>query len=236
MHTLSDTTLASHPDPTGRILYFALPFLFAVITNIALYARNLRVHQNNFVRVYPSNFYNLATFAIILIGTAVIGIYAVVADAWTVKEWILFTIVCVLLGLKALIYTADTNATLFITAIVTIFVALPNEWLFAELKNMAEDNQDHIGWRHATRNIIGFIEAALIIYAVEYLSESIVYIFKISERSSSLFFWIVTPLLVVGVLVLNIVSYGPFLDLIGYIVAALILFLGAAVNTLFHKD
>jgi hypothetical protein len=134
--------LTSHPDQTGRILYFVLPFLFAVITNIALFTRNNRVHQNNFVRTYPSSPYILVSVFITIIGVAVIGIHAVLADAWTVKEWLLFTIICALLGLKSLIYSADTNATLFITVVVTIFLAGTNEWLFAEIRDMAEKSQD----------------------------------------------------------------------------------------------
>lgn len=134
-----------------------MPFCFAAVCNITLYNRNLRVHKNNFVRVLPSSFYYLLTFLIALIGVATVGIYAVLEDAWTVREWILFGLVCVLVGLKALIYTADTNATLFITAIVTIFAALPNEWLFSELRDMKEVTQSEIAWKHTTRNVVGFV-------------------------------------------------------------------------------
>lgn len=235
-HDLSDEQLAAHPDQTGRILYFALPFAFALILNLALFARNLRVHHNNFVRTLPSTFSSLAALLISLIGAGTIGIYAIIADAWTVKEWILFGVVCVLVGLKALIYTADTSPTLFITAIVTIFAALPNEWLFSELRDMSEATEGEAIWKHTSRNVVGFIEAVLIIFAVEYLSESLVHIFQTSSKAASYFFWIVAPLAVVGVLVLNILSYGPFLDQIGYIVAAILLFLGAAANTLFYRE
>jgi hypothetical protein len=235
-HNLSPDTLASHPDTAGRILYFTLPYLFAVIINIALFSRNLRIHQNNFIKTYPSRYYIFVAFLITLVGTGVFGLYAVLADAWTVKQWIIFTVICVLIGLKSLIYTADTNATIVITALVTILASVITQWLFIDLRGLSEANQDQIGWKHVTRNLLGFIEALLIILSVEYLSESLVYAFKISSKVAGIFFWAVSILAVTLVLVWNIISFGPFLDLIGYIVAALILFLGAAVNNLFHIE
>jgi hypothetical protein len=101
---------------------------------------------------------------------------------------------------------------------------------------MVENTQDQIGWKHVTRNLVGFSEALFIIFTVVYLSETLVHLFKVSERCASYIFWIFAPLLTILVLVWNILSFGPFLDSIGYIVAALILFLGAAVNTLFYKE
>ena len=57
---------------------------------------------------------------------AAVGVYAVIADSWTLKEWILFAIINGLLGAKALIYAADTKPTLFITTVLVIFSALFN--------------------------------------------------------------------------------------------------------------
>jgi hypothetical protein len=57
-----------------------------------------------------------------------------------------------------------------------------------------------------------------------------------SSKSDVVFFWILAPLLVAGILVWNILSFGPFLDLIGYIAVALLLFIGAASSTLFHEQ
>lgn len=168
-HALSGSQLAAHPDLIGRILYFAIPFAFTLIVNLALYARNQRIHQNNFIRTFPVSPYSVAATAISLIGGANIGIYAILSDAWTVLEWILFVHLCVLIGLKALIYTADTHATLIITTLLTIVIILPGEWFFATLKDMPESSQPEIGWKHASRNVIGFVVGCLIIYAVEYI-------------------------------------------------------------------
>lgn len=228
--------MISHPSTTGRILYFALPFLFAVIINIALLFRNLRIHRNFFVLTEISKAYSIVVLLVATVGTAAYGIYAVLNDAWTVREWILFAVIAIVLGLKALIYTADTNGTVIITAAVTIFAAFANEWFFALLRDMAEQTQGEIIWKHTTRNVVGFVEATLIIFAFEYISEVSVHAFKNSTKSTAIFFWVLAPLTVIGILVWNILSFGPFLDSIGYIVAALILFLGAADSTLFFKE
>lgn len=183
-----------------------------------------------------SKAYSIAVLLIASIGTAAYGIYAVLNDAWTVREWILFAVIAVVLGLKALIYTADTNGTVIITAAVTIFAALANEWFFALLRDMAEKTQGEIVWKHTTRNVVGFVEALLIIFAFDYICEIAVHVFKTSTKSAAIFFWVFAPLTVIGILVWNILSFGPFLDSIGFIVAALVLFLGAADSTLFFKE
>lgn len=235
-HQLTPDQLAAHPDTLGRILYFALPFAFTLIVHLALHARNQRVHQNNFIRTLPSSSYSTLALIISLIGAATIGIYAILADAWTVLEWILFVHLCVLPALKSLIYTADTHITLFIATILAILITLPGNWLFAVLTDMSEASQSDIAWKHASRNVVGFLEGCFLIYAVEYLCETLVHIFKLSSKGVSYFFWVFAPLLVAGILVLNILKYGPFLDQIGLIAAAILLFLGAAVNTLFHRE
>jgi hypothetical protein len=73
-HTLSELELMSHPNPTARILYFAIPYAFTLICNLALYARNARVHQNNFIYTLPSNFFSFTFLLISLLGVAAIGV------------------------------------------------------------------------------------------------------------------------------------------------------------------
>ncbi len=234
-HDLTEEHLASHPNTLGRILYFALPYLFALIVNLTLAFRNLRVHQNNFIRPFPPNSYFFIAFAVCYIGAAIAGIYAVISDAWTVKEWLLFAIFCIFIGLKGLIFTVDSNPTLLITCFLMIIASILNEWLFIELRDMAEGSQNELAWKHTVRNFVGFIQAVVIIYTFLFLTESLVSVFKTSHRCADYFFWILAPIATILVLVWNILSFGPFLDQIGYIVAALFVFLGAAVSTLFHK-
>lgn len=101
---------------------------------------------------------------------------------------------------------------------------------------MPESSQPEIGWKNASRNVIGFVVGCLIIYAVEYICESLVHVSHCFTKGVSYFFWVFAPLAVAGVLALNILKFGPFLDQIGLIAAAVLLFMGAAVNTLFHRE
>ena len=89
--------------------------------------------------------------------------------------------------------------------------------------------------KHITRNYIGFLEGALVIYSVELISETMVGMFDVFTKAGSLFFWIVAPLAIAGLLLLNILNFGPFVDSIGCIASSSLLFLGAASNTMFHN-
>lgn len=135
-HDLSSQDLAAHPNTVGRILYFALPYLYALILSVALLSRNFRIHQNYFIRAFPPKTYIYVAFFICLVGAAIAGIEAVIDDAWTVQDWILFAVTFVLIGLKALIYTADSHPTILIAGLVTILAAVSNQWLFISLRDM----------------------------------------------------------------------------------------------------
>jgi hypothetical protein len=50
----------------------------------------------------------------------------------------LFATAMVLVGLAALIYTADTHATLVITVLIVVLAAMVNEWLFVDVRYMAQ--------------------------------------------------------------------------------------------------
>lgn len=107
------------------------------LTTSLLQSRNLRIHRNNFVRPYPSTFF--ANFALIvsLVSAAVVGVYALLNDAWTVKLWILFAVVCAFVAFHALIYALDSRCTLQLAAIALTIAAVGCQWLFIESKSMS---------------------------------------------------------------------------------------------------
>lgn len=72
-----------------------------------------------------------------LISAAVIGIYALVKDAWTVKLWILFAVICVFVSFHALIYALDSKCTLQLAAIALTIAAVGCQWFFIESRSMA---------------------------------------------------------------------------------------------------
>jgi|LakMenE01Jun11ns_1017448.scaffolds.fasta_scaffold8398629_1 hypothetical protein len=101
---------------------------------------------------------------------------------------------------------------------------------------MNEITSDQQFWKHMARNIVGFVEGGLVIYSVEYICETMVHMFQVFVKAASFFFWIVAPLAIAGLLMLNIMNFGPFIDSIGCIASSALLFLGAANTTFFHKE
>lgn len=136
-HDQASQDLSPHPTTVGRILIFALPFLYAIILIVALLPRNLKIHQNYFIRAFPARTYIYVALFIGLVGGAIAGIEAVIDDAWTTKEWTLFAVTFILLGLEALIYVIDSKPTILIAGFVTILTAISNQWLFISLTDMS---------------------------------------------------------------------------------------------------
>lgn len=101
---------------------------------------------------------------------------------------------------------------------------------------LSENTQGEIGWKHVDRNIVGFIEASLIIIFYIHFCESLQYACKAHSKTVGIVFWTLTPLTIIGILVLNILKFGPFLDSIGYIVAAVILFIGSLDSYFFYNE
>ena len=58
----------------------------------------------------------------------------------------------------------------------------------------------------------------------------LVYVFGASQSTQTKFFWVVGILASIGVAVLNILSYGPFIDSIGFIVGCIICLAVAAIS------
>jgi len=87
----------------------------------------------------------------------VVGVYALSEDAWTVKLWILFGVICVFVAFHALIYALDSKCTLQLAAIALTIAAVGCQWFFIESRSMPEDTQDKLIWKHATRNLIGVV-------------------------------------------------------------------------------
>jgi len=68
------------------------------------------------------------------------GIYAAIADAWSTKEWVLWTSVLVFGGLTMLAYSTHhscgVNIGLIIATILSITTFFFAEWLFAQTRDM----------------------------------------------------------------------------------------------------
>lgn len=126
-----------------------------------------------------------------------------------------------------IIFVADTRATLVITLFIVALAAVFNEWLFIETKNMTELDSASTNWKHIVRNLIGGNEAILLIWVLELIGQTLVHIFKISDHWQVIVFWVSSAIVLIGVFVWNILSFGPVVDLIGYVILAVFLLVGA---------
>lgn len=61
-------------------------------------------------------------------------------------------------------------------------------------------------------------------------------IFGASQQCGAIFFWVLGPVLTVGMFVWLSLSYGPVLDLVGYIVVSAILYLATILKMLFYSE
>ena len=105
---------------------------------MTLFSRNIRINHNFFVKTYPPTAFVVVITLAGLIADVVMSVYAVINGAWTLRTWMLFATAMVLVGLAALIYTADTHATLVITVLIVVLAAMVNEWLFVDVRYMAQ--------------------------------------------------------------------------------------------------
>lgn len=95
---------------------------------------------------------------------------------------------------------------------------------------------DSVKWKHATRNIVSWNEGALIFFFVQMLGIWAVHIFGASHTCQVFFFWILGPVLTIGIFAWLACAHGPVLDLVGYIVVSVILYLATILKQLFYSE
>jgi hypothetical protein len=54
------------------------------------------------------------------------------------------------------------------------------------------------------------------------ISRVLVYVFSWSQLNQAKFYWIVGVLATIGLTILNVLAYGPFWDVIGFIIGSII--------------
>lgn len=82
-------------------------------------------------------------------------------------------------------------------------------------------------WKHLLRNAQGFNTAMLMFTSLISFERNLVYFLGWNQFSQSKFFWIVGILLSIGFTLLNALVYGPFVDVIGFIIGCIACFIAA---------
>lgn len=89
------------------------------------------------MKPFPSTFIANFMLVVSLISAAVIGVYAILHDAWTVKLWIMFAVICAFVAFHALIYALDSKCTLQLAAIALTIAAVACQWFFIESRSIS---------------------------------------------------------------------------------------------------
>jgi len=71
---------------------------------------------------------------------------------------------------------------------------------------------------------------------VQVLGQILVHVVGVSEKGELIFFWIVAPLAIIGVFVWNLLVHANVLELSGYILASVLLFLASILRLIFFSD
>ena len=82
-------------------------------------------------------------------------------------------------------------------------------------------------WKHLLRNAQGFNTAMLMFNSLILIEQILVYILGWSQSSQAKFFWIVGIVLSIGFTLLNALVFGPFVDVIGFIIGCIVCFIAA---------
>ena len=83
-------------------------------------------------------------------------------------------------------------------------------------------------WKRILRNFQGLVTALVLFAWLTLVCKVLVYIFGWSQASAAKFFWAVGILAAIALILINILVYGPFVDVIGFIVGCIICFIVAA--------
>ena len=127
---LSESQQAAHPELWVRIVLLAVPLVLVLIVALSLLKQVRRVIDNNFTKTYPTQQWLLVIRVVAWLGLATVGVYAVVEDAWSTKEWILFAVVCALYALRPLFLSCDSHPTTVLATIFVLLAAVANTWFF----------------------------------------------------------------------------------------------------------
>lgn len=222
----------NHPELVGRILFFVLPVAVLAIVWVTLWKKVERVISNYDIIPIGEQWLRNLIWIIAFVALAVTGIEAIADNAWTTKAWILFTFGVAFLALWILIYQFDSHLFLDLAAIVSILSFIAFQWLWIEINNMpnANDNQDI--WRHISRNFIGFLVGANLVVISHVLGQIVVYQLNNSFRCQEIFFWIFTPAALVALVIWDVTSYPPFIDAIGVIAGGVIMLMNSLITTI----
>ncbi len=223
--TMNFDNQGSHPDLAGRLLYFLLPYGILLAVSFIFYSKSVTAQMAFPVYALPDAAMQKLIYFLVVGFLGAIGAYVAYGDYWTAYAWILYAVANLLIALYLFLYQTAKRFTLFLTALVSVALAVTMQWLFIETADLKTDIEDLI-----IRNLVGAVLAWSIVYALITVGQVMVHELGLNKKCQTVFFYIAAIGIFVGLAVWNKQKYAKWEELIGYFVCAGLLLLFAAFN------
>lgn len=204
--------------------------IFMLAVSAIIGRRTAKVsHKYSLIITPPGGFF--AIWGIIYLSLIVAGVYCLVSNVWSLEVTILFGVVSILNGLW--IYVFDFSSTLGnnLSSIILLAMVILNEaqWILMQLPPNSPSNIST--WNIVNRNIIAFYQGWLVAACNLNLGVILVYTFGISKKVQTYIFWIICPLCILGMVLLNLSYKEGFLNNVTMYISAVYALVGAYIST-----
>lgn len=148
--------------------------------------------------------YTFSVWGPIYIFIGIVVLYACIKNCWSVRSWLIFSGVNVFNALWIGVWSLATDAS--VIACLFLIVCMPAGllWLWYTLYQPEVDD-----WKyHFTRNAVAFYLGWTIAATFLNLGAVLVYPGQVAQRSYTIAFWIIVPLVAIIVTIVNIKLQG----------------------------
>jgi len=174
--TNSNDVQGWHPGAFWRWIFFLLPLAYFLVTLYLVLRRFISTRQKSWVHTQGADSHVQLLGGLVALFYFLIGFYSVIADAWSTREWVIWTYALVFGAFSILAYSlhddCGVHVGLAISAFLGFFWFFFNQWLYAQTTDMWDGF-----WKFLVRNLIGFIVAVTFFYFLNMVGRVLVYIF-----------------------------------------------------------
>jgi hypothetical protein len=172
-----------------------------------------------------------AIWGVIYLGLIISGIYCVMANTWSLGVTVIFGVVNILNGLWVYVFSYSSKRTNDICALMVILTTVLNQiqWIWMEIPSNA--SSDLQIWNIVNRNIFAFYQGWLVAASNLNIGVTLVHSFGIAKKTHALIFWIMCPMCIICMILLNLSRPNGFVNNIAMYFSAIYALFGAYLST-----
>lgn len=193
-----------------------------------------QVAENFHLFVTPPKWTFIGIWGTIYLLFALVLVYAAIAQKWPSKAYWAAIIASILNAAWLGVFTLGTKASNIICFFIVFFLFIS---LYVLWKFIADPSDTD--WKHlAVRNVVSLYFGWALVATVLSFGVLLVYYTGLSQKAFLITFWVLTPLLFIGITVWTFIrekSYGVK-SLVGFWIAGLWAFAGALITSLANKN